>query len=139
MDPRLLTIGDAARASGVSAKMIRHYEKIALIQKPRRTDSGYRTFNDNEIHVFRFIKQSRNLGFSTKQTAELLGLWQDNKRHSSKVKMLVIDHICELDKGIREMQAMKATLENFAAHCHGDERPDCPILTHLSMESYANG
>lgn len=128
----MLTIGDAARASGVSAKMIRHYEKIAMIQKPQRTDSGYRIYNDNEIYVFRFIKQSRNLGFSTKQTAELLALWQDRKRSSSNVKKLVMTHLQILDEKIREMQSMKTTLEQLVAACNGDENPDCPILTQLS-------
>lgn len=128
----LVTIGDAARDSGVSAKMIRHYEKIGLIQKPKRTGSGYRMYGENEIHVFRFIKQSRNLGFSMKQTAELLGLWRDRKRPSSKVKKLAIDHIRELDEKIQEMQAMKAALEYLAAHCQGDEHPDCPILNRLA-------
>jgi Cu(I)-responsive transcriptional regulator len=135
MNPSLVTIGDAARASDVSAKMIRHYEKIGLVQKPKRTDSGYRIYSDNEIHVFRFIKQSRNLGFSTKQTTELLGLWQNRKRSSSKVKKLAIDHIRELDERIREMQTMKATLEHLAASCRGDERPDCPILNRLASAS----
>lgn len=132
MNSHLLKIGEAARASGVSAKMIRHYEKIGLIQKPNRTYSGYRTYSEKEIHIFRFIKQSRNLGFSMKQTNELLGLWQDRKRPSGKVKKLAIDHIQELDERIREMQAMKATLEHLAAHCRGDERPDCPILNQLA-------
>lgn len=132
MNAHLLTIGDAARASGVSAKMIRHYEKIGLIQKPNRTYSGYRTYSEKEIHIFRFIKQSRNLGFSMKQTAELLGLWQDRKRPSGKVKKLALNHIHELDERIREMQAMKATLEHLAEYCRGDERADCPILDGLA-------
>lgn len=127
-----LTIGQAARASGVSAKMIRHYEKIGLIPKPHRTYSGYRTYGEKEIHIFRFIKQSRNLGFSMKQTAELLGLWQDRKRPSGKVKKLALDHIHELDERIQEMQAMKETLEHLAQYCRGDERPDCPILNQLA-------
>ena len=132
MNPRLLTIGDAAHVSGVSAKMIRHYEEIGLIQKVKRTYSGYRTYSENEIHILRFIKRSRNLGFAIKQIAELLGLWQDRKRPSSKVKKLVLDHLRELDEKIQEMQAMKTTLERLAVHCRGDERPDCPILDQLA-------
>ena len=128
----LLNIGDAAQASGVTAKMIRHYEEIGLIKKVKRTDAGYRTYGENEIHVLRFIKQARALGFSMKQIAELLGLWQDRKRRSSKVKQLALEHIQELDAKIRDMQAMKTTLERLAAHCHGDERPDCPILEELA-------
>ena len=128
----LLNIGDAAQASGVTAKMIRHYEEIGLIKKVKRTDAGYRTYGENEIHVLRFIKQARALGFSMKQIAELLGLWQDRKRRSSKVKQLALEHIQELDAKIRDMQAMKTTLESLAAHCHGDERPDCPILEELA-------
>lgn len=128
----LLNIGDAAQASGVTAKMIRHYEEIGLIKKVKRTDAGYRTYGENEIHVLRFIKQARALGFSMKQIAELLGLWQDRKRRSSKVKQLALEHIQELDAKIRDMQAMKTTLERLAAHCHGDDRPDCPILEQLA-------
>ena len=128
----LLNIGDAAQASGVTAKMIRHYEEIGLIKKVKRTDAGYRTYGETEIHVLRFIKQARALGFSMKQIAELLGLWQDRKRRSSKVKQLALEHIQELDAKIRDMQAMKTTLESLAAHCHGDERPDCPILEELA-------
>ena len=128
----LLNIGDAAQASGVTAKMIRHYEEIGLIKKVKRTDAGYRTYGENEIHVLRFIKQARALGFSMKQIAELLGLWQDRKRRSSKVKQLALEHIQELDAKIRDMQAMKTTLERLAAHCHGDERSNCPILEQLA-------
>ena len=123
---------NAAQASGVTAKMIRHYEEIGLIKKVKRTDAGYRTYGENEIHVLRFIKQARALGFSMKQIAELLGLWQDRKRRSSKVKQLALEHIQELDAKIRDMQVMKTTLEGLAAHCHGDERPDCPILEQLA-------
>ena len=132
MHTLLLNIGDAAQASGVSAKMIRHYEAIGLIKKVKRTDAGYRTYGENEIHVLRFIKQARALGFSMKQIAELLGLWQDRKRRSSKVKQLALEHIQELDAKIHDMQVMKTTLEGLAAHCHGDERPDCPILEQLA-------
>ena len=132
MHTLLLNIGNAAQASGVSPKMIRHYEEIGLIHKAKRTDAGYRTYGETEIHVLRFIKQARNLGFSIQQIAELLGLWQDRKRRSSKVKQLALEHIQELDAKIRDMQAMKTTLERLAAHCHGDDRPDCPILEQLA-------
>lgn len=134
MDAPFLNIGGAAAASGVSAKMIRHYEGIKLIPKARRTYAGYRVYSDNDVHVLRFIRQSRNLGFSMKQIAELLGLWRDHRRPSSKVKSLALAHIRDLDEKIREMVAMKATLERLAARCHGDERPDCPILDGLAAE-----
>ncbi|WP_061535199.1 Cu(I)-responsive transcriptional regulator [Collimonas arenae] len=130
-----MNIGDAALASGVSAKMIRHYEEIGLIPKASRTDAGYRTYNERDIHLLRFIRQSRLLGFSMKQIAELIGLWLDQSRPSSKVKQLALTHIGELDDKIRELQAMKATLEKLACHCHGDARPDCPILEGLAQQT----
>lgn len=132
MQTQILNIGDAAAAAGVSAKMIRHYEEIGLIPKAKRTYSGYRMYSDNEVHVLRFIRQARSLGFSIKQIGELLGLWQDRRRPSSRVKKLALDHVQELDRKIAEMHAMKSTLEHLALHCHGDGRPDCPILDGLA-------
>ncbi len=132
MDTTSTNIGSAAQASGVSAKMIRHYEAIGLIAKPARTFSGYRTYSERDTHTLRFIKQARNLGFSMKQISVLLSLWQNRTRPSREVKSVALQHIQELDEKIREMQAMKATLERLARHCHGDERPDCPILDGLA-------
>ena len=132
MDTTSTNIGSAAQASGVSAKMIRHYEAIGLIAKPARTFSGYRTYSERDVHTLRFIKQARNLGFSMKQISVLLSLWQNRTRPSREVKNIALQHIQELDEKIREMQAMKATLERLARHCHGDERPDCPILDGLA-------
>lgn len=132
MDTSSCNIGGAAQASGVSAKMIRHYEAIGLIAKPARSFSGYRTYSERDIHTLRFIKQARNLGFSMKQISVLLSLWQNRTRPSREVKNIALQHIQELDEKIREMQAMKATLERLARHCHGDERPDCPILDGLA-------
>lgn len=126
------SIGDAAEASDVSAKMIRHYEQIGLIPKAKRTLSNYRTYAATDVHALRFIRQARALGFSIKQIETLLGLWRDNRRPSSKVKSLALAHIAELDAKILEMQAMKRTLETLAEHCRGDERPDCPILENLA-------
>ena len=126
-----LNIGEAEKASGVSAKMIRHYESIGLIGKAARTDAGYRVYADRDIHVLRFVRQARNLGFSIRQIGELLALWNDRRRPSSKVKQLALAHIEELNTRIVEMQAMKSTLEKLAQHCHGDDRPDCPILQGL--------
>ena len=125
-------IGQAAQASGVSAKMIRHYEEIGLIGKALRGESGYRRYTAPEVHTLRFIKQARNLGFSIKQIGALLGLWQNQARSSSQVKALALEHIAELERKIVEMQAMKATLERLARDCHGDGRPECPILDELA-------
>ena len=127
-----MNIGDAAAASGVSAKMIRHYEELGLIPKARRTMSGYRMYADADVHTLRFIRQARDLGFSTKQINALLGLWRDRRRPSSKVRSLAQEHIQELDRKLVEMRAMKATLEHLVHCCHGDDRPECPILETLS-------
>jgi len=132
MDMMQVNIGEAARHSGVSAKMIRHYEGIGLIAKAARTYSGYRTYAASDVHTLRFIRQARNLGFSIKQIEQLLGLWRNQRRPSSKVKALAQEHIAELDARIAEMQAMKRTLLALAEHCHGDERPECPILDGLA-------
>lgn len=127
-------IGAAARASGVSAKMVRHYEEIGLISRARRTMAGYRLYTTSDVHTLRFIKQARNLGFPIERIEKLLALWQDRRRPSRKVKELAQAHIRELDERIREMQDMKRTLETLAKHCHGDDRPDCPILSGLEKE-----
>jgi MerR family copper efflux transcriptional regulator len=127
-----MNIGDAAEASGVSAKMIRHYEQLGLIPKARRTMSGYRMYGEADVHTLRFIRQARDLGFSTKQINALLGLWRDRRRPSSKVRSLAQEHIQELDRKLVEMRAMKATLEHLVHCCHGDDRPECPILETLS-------
>jgi len=127
-----MNIGQAAQASGVSAKMIRHYEDIGLVPTVARSEAGYRLYSERDIHLLRFIRQSRVLGFSMKQISDLMGLWLDQSRPSSKVKQLANEHISELDAKIRELQAMKSTLEQLVCHCRGDARPDCPILDALS-------
>lgn len=129
---KAITIGAAAKASGVSAKMIRHYEAIGLLPKPRRTSAGYRIYTDNDAHTLRFIRQARDLGFSTRQIAELVGLWHDRRRTSAKVKALALDHVRELEQRLAETLAIKAALEHLVHCCHGDERPECPILDSLS-------
>ena len=131
-----LNIGDAAAASGVSAKMIRHYEDAGLLPKPRRTDAGYRVYGDADVHRLRFVRQARDFGFSMERIAALLSLWQNTRRPSSRVKALAVEHIRELDQKLAQMQAMKATLEHLVCHCQGDERPHCPILE--SLESAGN-
>jgi len=126
-----MNIGEAAQASGVSAKMIRHYEEIGLMPKVARTEAGYRRYSEREVHLLRFIRQCRTLGFSMQQTGDLMGLWLDQSRSSAKVKQLANSHIEELDAKIHELQTMRSTLEQLVQHCHGDGRPDCPILDAL--------
>jgi MerR family copper efflux transcriptional regulator len=128
----MLNIGDAAQASGVSAKMIRHYESIALLPAAKRTPSGYRVYGAQDVRVLQFIHRGRALGFSLEQIAGLLALWQDQDRASADVRALAEQHIAELDRKIGELQAMKRTLETLALSCHGDRRSDCPILDDLS-------
>ncbi len=128
----LMNIGEAARASGVSAKMIRHYESVGLVPSAARTDAGYRQYGDKDLGTLRFIRRSRDLGFSIEQIRALLGLWQDRRRPSREVKALAEEHIRELDEKLRELQAMKATLAHLVHCCHGDDRPDCPIIETLA-------
>lgn len=125
-------IGEASEASGVSAKMIRHYESIGLIPPADRTFANYRIYTQSEVHTLQFIRRARKLGFSMVQIKTLLGLWQDRRRTSAEVKRLALEHVRDLDEKIREMEAMKRTLASLAHHCHGDERPDCPILEDLA-------
>nr|WP_316644650.1 Cu(I)-responsive transcriptional regulator [uncultured Roseateles sp.] len=134
-----MTIGAASKASGVSAKMIRHYEQVGLLPGPTRSEAGYRLFTPAEVHVLRFIRQARDLGFSIAQIGELVGLWQDRKRPSRQVKALAQAHIQELEQKIEELLAMKATLAHLAHCCHGDDRPDCPILDQLSGKQALSG
>ena len=129
----LHNIGEAAELSGVSAKMIRHYESIGLIPEAGRTFAGYRLYTEADIHRLRFIKRSRSLGFSTRQIETLLGLWNNRSRASAEVKKLAQAHADELAAKIAEMQAMQRTLQDLARRCHGDGRPECPILDDLAM------
>lgn len=130
-----LNIGRAAKASGVSAKMIRHYEEIGVVRKAARTVAGYRMYRELDVQVLRFIRRSRDLGFSMKEIEALLGLWSNRRRASSEVKRMAVKHIADLDAKIAELQAMRGTLRDLADHCHGDERPDCPILDDLAGTS----
>lgn len=130
----LHNIGQAAQLSAVSAKMIRHYESIGLIPAAGRSVAGYRLYRDSDLHRLRFIKRSRSLGFSIKQIETLLGLWDNRSRESAEVKRLALSHAAELADKIREMQAMQLTLEQLAQRCHGDDRPDCPILQDLAAQ-----
>lgn len=128
----MLNIGEAAQASGVSAKMIRHYESIGLLPAARRTAAGYRVYSEQEVRVLQFIHRGRALGFSLERIAELLALWQDPSRASLEVRQLAEQHIAELNRKIEELQSMKRTLETLAHSCHGDQRSDCPILDDLA-------
>jgi MerR family copper efflux transcriptional regulator len=128
----LYNIGQAALATGVSAKMIRHYEAIGLIRSPERTHANYRVYGERDLHVLRFVKRARTLGFSIKEIEALLALWQNKRRTSAAVKRLALAHAKQLGERIEELASMKRTLEELARRCHGDERPDCPILDDLS-------
>jgi Cu(I)-responsive transcriptional regulator len=130
-----MNIGQAAKASGVTAKMIRHYESVGLFPEAQRTDSGYRQYTANEVSTLRFIRQSRDLGFSIEQIRELLALWQDRRRPSRQVKALAQAHLQELDAKLQELHAMRASLEHLVQCCHGDDRPECPIIENLADES----
>lgn len=125
-------IGEAAKASGVSAKMIRHYESIGLIGEAKRTDAGYRVYTQQDVQVLQFIHRARALGFSLEQIGNLLALWQDKQRASADVRALARQHIEELNRKIAEMESMRRTLERLASSCHGDQRSDCPILDDLA-------
>ena len=127
-----MNIGQASKASGVSSKMIRYYEQTGLIPKAARRDSGYRDYDDADIHRLRFIRGARDLGFTVEQIGELLALWSDRKRASADVKALALGHVDTLKQKQAEIEAMIARLENLAKRCHGDDRPDCPIIEGLA-------
>jgi MerR family transcriptional regulator, copper efflux regulator len=128
----LMDIGRASKASGVSVKMIRHYEAIGLLPKVARTFANYRVYRESDVHTLRFIRRARALGFSMDDIQELLGLWQNKSRSSASVKKIAGKHIAELNRRVAELNAMVGTLEHLTRHCHGDQRPDCPILDGLS-------
>ena len=134
-----MNIGEAARASGVSAKMIRYYEEIKLIAPPHRTETSYRTYGENDIHTLRFIRRARDLGFSVEQMKTLRALWRDRSRASADVKAIALDHIAQLDRKAAAIAAMTKTLKHLAGHCHGDDRPDCPILDDFAEAADGNG
>ena len=127
-----MNIGQAADASCVKEKMIRSYESIDLITAANRTDSGYRQYTTNDVQTLRFIKRSRELGFSIERIKTLLSLWQDRGRHSADVKELAQRYIAELDEDIAKLQSIRAQLHHVANNCHGDSHPDCPILDELA-------
>ena len=128
-----LDIGRAAKASGASAKMIRHYEAIGLLPKVARTHSNYRAYTAKDVHMLRFIRRARDLGFSTEEIRELLGLWRNQSRSSAAVKRVAARHIEDLKGRIAELRSMVQALEHLTRHCRGDERPNCPILEDLAQ------
>jgi MerR family copper efflux transcriptional regulator len=131
-----MNIGEAAKASGVSAKMIRHYEEAGLIPAATRTESNYRVYSTNDVAMLHFIKQARRLGFAMKQIGLLLSLWQDRSRSSREVKALAREHVDELNLRIRELTEMRDTLDDLVKHCRGDSRPECPILEGISAHCH---
>lgn len=133
----MLNIGDAAAASGVSAKMIRHYEGVGLLPQAHRTQAGYRQYGDSDVQTLRFIRRSRDLGFSIEEIGRLVGLWQDRGRPSREVKALARKHIETLEAKARELLAMKAALEHLVQCCRGDDRPECPIIDSLEQGAVA--
>ena len=128
----LRNIGAVAAHSGVSAKMVRHYESLGLLGNIARTESGYRQYTEADVHSLRFIKRARDLGFSIKEIAELVGLWRNRKRTSAGVKRIAERHVRELAERIDALQSMQRTLEHLVTCCAGDARPDCPILDDLA-------
>lgn len=129
-----VNIGEAAKISGVNAKLIRHYESIGIIPKASRSDAGYRTYSETDVHILSFVKRSRNMGFSMKEIKKLVSLWRNKSRASSEVKNLATKHIEEMEQKILELQSMVKTLKHLAKNCHGDGRPDCPILNDLASQ-----
>lgn len=131
-DAKLFNIGQASKSSGISSKMIRHYEEVGLLGAAKRSPSGYRVFNENDLHVLNFVSQARDLGFSIKKIQDLLSLWFNKDRASEQVKEIAMQHIVELDNKIEALQSMKEELNDLTKRCHGNSRPNCPILEKLA-------
>lgn len=128
-----MNIGQAAKASGVSSKLIRHYESIGVIPKPARSESGYRIFSAQDVHILIFVRRARALGFSMKEIKKLVSLWRNKSRASAEVKALALRHVKELDQKILSLKSMSRSLKQLAKTCHGDDRPSCPILDRLAQ------
>ena len=134
-----MQIGTVAEKTGVSAKAIRYYESIGLIAAAHRTHSGYRVYGDHDVQTLRFIQRARGLGFSVGEVADLLALWRDSERHSAQVKALATNHVAEIDRKIVGLRGMRDTLTHLMERCHGDDRPECPILDDLAGEGASAG
>ncbi len=129
-----MNIGEVSKASGVTSKMIRHYEELGIIPKASRSFSGYRTYSDKDVHILRFVKRARTLGFGMNEIKQLVSLWRNKTRSSADVKRLTMKHIEELETKIHELTTMVKSLKSLSHNCHGDSRPDCPILEDLALE-----
>jgi MerR family gold-responsive transcriptional activator of gol and ges genes len=129
-----MNIGEAAKISGVNAKLIRHYEDIGIVPKASRSESGYRTYSEADVHILSFVRRARSLGFSMKEIKKLVGLWRNKARASADVKNLALKHVEEMEQKIKELEAMVKTLRHLSKNCHGDARPDCPILNDLANQ-----
>ena len=130
-----MNIGQAAKRSSVSAKTIRYYESIGLVAPASRTENGYRTYSENDVQTLRFIHHARSLGFSVKDVSMLLDLWRNQRRASADVKALAMAHVAAVDHKIAELRRMRDTLLDLTHRCHGDDRPDCPIIEGLAGEA----
>lgn len=127
-----MNIGEVAAETGITAKSIRYYESIGLIPEANRTGGGYRQYSDSDVQTLHFVRRARNLGFTVGEVEELLSLYQDRNRASANVKEIAIKHIADLDRKVAELEGMRATLSHLVDRCHGDDRPDCPILDDLA-------
>jgi len=134
-----VSIGAAAMRAGVSARMVRHYESLGLLPRVGRTDSGYRQYTPADVHTLRFIRRARDLGFSIEEIAALLDLWQNRERASSQVKRIAQQHVAQLERRIAALQGMRTSLQALVDCCHGDDRPQCPILDELAAETPVDG
>lgn len=127
-----MNIGEAAKISGVNAKLIRHYESIGIIPKASRSDGGYRVYSEADVNILSFVKRARGLGFSMKEIKKLVSLWRNKSRNSADVKSLALTHVKEMEQKIAELESMVRTLKHLAKCCQGDSRPDCPIIDSLA-------
>lgn len=128
-----MNIGEAAKVSGVNAKLIRHYESIGIIPKASRSDAGYRVYSDADVNILAFVKRARGLGFSMKEIKKLVSLWRNRSRASADVKALALEHVKDMEQKVEELLSMIKTLRHLARNCHGDHRPDCPIIDGLAQ------
>ncbi len=130
-----MTIGEAAKRAGISAKRVRHYEEIGVLSKAARSESGYRIYDETDVHILRFVNRARNLGFSMAEIKRLVGLWKNRRRASREVKKIAKDHLVGLEQKIIELQSIASTLRHLSDRCSGDDRPDCPILQEIEFSS----
>jgi MerR family copper efflux transcriptional regulator len=131
-----MNIGAAAKVTGIPAKTIRYYESVGLLEKPARTEGNYRVYGDRDVATLRFVQRARQLGFSIKEVAGLVALWHDRQRASAEVRTLAVGHLEEIERKLQALHAMHDTLRHLIDRCHGDSRPDCPIIDELAMEAH---